>query len=80
VDPDSPTVVAVNLKEYEATAIVNHLKSSLGITAHIWGGGEAFAYIPTYYQVVARQADAVRAKEAIAELRRQRTDDESSTN
>jgi hypothetical protein len=67
-DPDSPTVVAADLKADVATAFVNHLES-LGIAAHIWGED----LLPrSGFKVVVRHKDSVRAKKAIDELRRKK--------
>jgi len=71
-DPNSPQAVASLLTEQEAAAIVGHL-DSLGIEAHIWGnqlGSTAWPEVPTNVQVVVRQADVARAKEALEQFRR----------
>jgi hypothetical protein len=69
-DPNSPQVVVGLLTPEEAAEFANHLES-LGITAHVWGANTAMAYpeVPRDTQVVVRQADLARAKEALDRLR-----------
>jgi hypothetical protein len=75
-DPDGPQVVACLLTEQEAAALAGHLES-LGITAHIWGANLSTAWpeVPRDVQVVVRQADFTKAKEALDQLRGKRPGD-----
>lgn len=70
-DPNSPQVLTTALTEQEAALIVNHL-DALGIKADIWGARSFAAWpeIPRDIQVVVRQADLSRAKEALDQLQR----------
>jgi len=72
VDPDGPQVVASLLTEPEAVALAGNFES-LGIRAHVWGANTSIAWpdVPRDVQVVVRQADLARAKEALSQLRRQ---------
>ncbi len=72
VDPDSPQVLASLLMEHEAAILASHLES-LGTRAHVWGANSSAAWpeVPSNVQVVVRQADLTRARQAIGELRRQ---------
>ena len=69
-DPDDPQVVASLLTEIEAADLAAHLES-LGIRAHVWGANSTIAWpeVPRDVQVVVRQADLLRAREAIRQLR-----------
>ena len=70
VDPNDPQVVASLLTEPEAAELAAHLEA-LGIRAHVWGANSTIAWpeVPRDVQVVVRQADLVRAREAIDQLR-----------
>lgn len=75
VNPDSPQVVASSLTEQEATVFASHLES-LGIRAHVWGAHSSAAWpeVPRDVQVVVRQADLTRAKEALDRLLRRESE------
>jgi hypothetical protein len=68
-DPDSPTVVTTARNEAEAALMVSHLES-VGIKARIAGAQTqtAFPYVPCDIQVVVRQADLERAREALEDV------------
>jgi len=69
-DPGSPQIVAGFLSGSEALTIAGHL-NSIGIIAHVWGAHlcDAWPEVPCNIQVVVRQADLARAREAVSELR-----------
>ena len=73
LDPNSPKVLATVLTEQEATLIVNHLATE-GIKAHIAGAGSATGWPKARgdVQVVVRQDDIPRAKEALDLVRQSR--------
>lgn len=72
-DPNSPKVVARDLSESEATALVTHLRE-LGFEARPWGTNVAALCLPFTAgfsaQVVVRESEAVRAQMAVEEFRR----------
>jgi hypothetical protein len=72
-DPESPHVVASLLNEQEAALVIDHL-NTLGIEARSWNNNLAGAWgegIPReIIQVVVRQAEAERARKALADFRR----------
>ena len=77
-DPNNPQVVAGLLTQEEASLLVAHLES-LGIRADVWGANTAIAWpeIPRNVQVVVRSADLARAKEALDQFRRARSDEDT---
>ena len=70
IDPNEPQVVASLLTEIEAADLAAHLEA-LGIRAHVWGANSTIAWpeVPRNVQVVVRQADLLRAQEALEQLR-----------
>jgi hypothetical protein len=68
-DPNSPQVLTNRRNETEAALVVNHL-ASIGIEARIAGSGPSSGWPEALgeVQVVVRQADLERAKEALRNI------------
>src|SRR5262249_46311644 len=66
IDPDNPQVVGTFVTEQDAALAVGRLES-VGIQAHIWGADSSSAWGETHanVQVVVRQADVDRARQAL---------------
>jgi hypothetical protein len=73
VDPNSPKVLATLPTEVEAALVVNHLRNQ-GIEAHLSRSGSAAGWMDERIdiQVVVRQTDLARAKEALDLVRQTR--------
>lgn len=71
-DPNSPTVVARDLSEPEAMALVTHLRE-LGFEAQPWDANVAALCLPFTggfsAQVVVKESEAQRAQTAVEEFR-----------
>ncbi len=74
-DPNSPLVVAEDLSEPEAMALVAHLRG-LGFDAKPWGTNVAALCLPFTggfsAQVVVKQSEAQQARNAVDEFQRSR--------
>jgi hypothetical protein len=72
-DPDSPKVLVSVRNEIEAVGIVTAL-AARGISASTTGGFTAGfrAEAPGYIQVIVKEADLDQARQALAEIRKER--------
>ena len=72
-DPNNPTVIADNLSHSEAESLVAYLQDR-GFDATVWGANvaalEAVFAGSLSAQVVVRQSEAERAREAVNEFQR----------